>query len=462
MEQQEPTDNASTSFFDSWGDASHSSSIEEYHSTNSELDAEGTNNSLTKKKNRSILERKHPLTRLCKERCPRAFRIFFSILLPHFLILSIGILCGYLITVFESPNEISTNNDIAIIAHYIEIVSNNTIFTTRTNYETCAEKYDDLAVSQSEHIGIKSFFDNCTDYDAILVSKWYKETSLNPTLNTMTFNWFECLDKNYFIQAEYFYKNWKKSYNIIREKYMKQEGMMNKNAEKIKIINATTKKISLDTYDVKIQKQISTENIMIKEKYADLLATNEATGDSGCENNILGGSIFWFSVMTTIGYGNAVPKTNSGRGLVFSLGFVSIICFAAIIGHSSKIMLERIDDKLSRYKRLIFLTEGLPAVFLWLAMFWSWIGAYALCYLYVENRDDGAHNDFGEALWFSYISMTTIGFGDYFLNYYNNYYSRFFLWTLTMLIGFLILGNFALKLSLYVEKIKARLVVSLI
>ena len=147
---------------------------------------------------------------------------------------------------------------------------------------------------------------------------------------------------------------------------------------------------------------------------------------------------------------------------MFSLGFVSIICFAAIIGHSSEIMLERIDDKLSRYKKLKFLTEGLPAVFLWLAMFWSWIGAYALCYLYIENHDDEEHNSINDALWFSYISMTTIGFGDYYLNYYDNLYSRFFLWTLTMLMGFLLLGNFALKLSLYVEKIKKQLVLSLI
>lgn len=234
-------------------------------------------------------------------------------MLPHFLILSMGMLCGYFITVFESPNEVSTNNDIAIMAHYIEKISNNTIFTKRTNYDTCAEKYDDLTVSHSEHIGIKPFFDNCTDYDAIFVSKWYKENILNTTLNTMTFNWFKCLDKNYFLQAMYFYKNWKKSYNIIREKYMKQEGMMKKNHEKIKIINATTSKIWLDTYDVMIPKQISTEHIMIKEKYAALLAMNEATGDIGCENNMLGGAIFWFSVMTTIGYGNAVPKTNSGR-----------------------------------------------------------------------------------------------------------------------------------------------------
>ena len=147
---------------------------------------------------------------------------------------------------------------------------------------------------------------------------------------------------------------------------------------------------------------------------------------------------------------------------MFSLGFVSIICFAAIIGHSSEIMLERIDDKLSRYKKLKFLTEGLPAVFLWLAMFWSWIAVYAICYLYIEKYNEEEHDSINNAFWFSYISMTTIGFGDYYLNYYDNLYSRFFLWTLTMLMGFLLLGNFALKLSLHVEKIKKQLVLSLI
>ena len=87
MEQQEPTDNASTSFFGKFymsGDASHSSSIEEYHSTNSELDAEDTNNSLTKSSkpsNGSILQRKYPLTRVCKERCPRwVSRLFYTTL----------------------------------------------------------------------------------------------------------------------------------------------------------------------------------------------------------------------------------------------------------------------------------------------------------------------------------------------------------------------------------------------
>ena len=53
-----------------------------------------------------------------------------------------------------------------------------------------------------------------------------------------------------------------------------------------------------------------------------------------CEINTAGGAVFWFTIMTTLGFGNTAPITEGGRAMVYTLGFVCILVFTAIIGQA--------------------------------------------------------------------------------------------------------------------------------
>ena len=45
------------------------------------------------------------------------------------------------------------------------------------------------------------------------------------------------------------------------------------------------------------------------------LAVYNANGHDNCRVHTSGGAIFWFTIMTTIGYGNTAPTTTGGRCL---------------------------------------------------------------------------------------------------------------------------------------------------
>jgi hypothetical protein len=49
-----------------------------------------------------------------------------------------------------------------------------------------------------------------------------------------------------------------------------------------------------------------------------------ADGFSQCYPNSAAGAWFWFTVMTTIGYGNTAPTSEGGRAMIYTLGFFSI------------------------------------------------------------------------------------------------------------------------------------------
>merc|ERR1711957_1139995 len=60
---------------------------------------------------------------------------------------------------------------------------------------------------------------------------------------------------------------------------------------------------------------------------AALKELEEDDGHLNCRPSTLGGAIFWFTIMTTIGYGNTAPETQGGRALVFTFGLLSILLF---------------------------------------------------------------------------------------------------------------------------------------
>lgn len=96
---------------------------------------------------------------------------------------------------------------------------------------------------------------------------------------------------------------------------------------------------------------------------------------------------------------------------MLTCGFVTIIGFLALNSTASNILLAIIDDILIRL-RLRQLTKGLKAVIFWLCLLILWMLVLALIVKSWIQRRQGANMPLSDAYWFSYITTTTVGFGD--------------------------------------------------
>ena len=142
--------------------------------------------------------------------------------------------------------------------------------------------------------------------------------------------------------------------------------------------------------------------------------------------------------------------THGGRGLVFTAGFLSILIFTALIGMVGYIMISIVDDILCSIK-LKVLTKGWPSVIFWCFNLWLWTLALAgIRILYQQARYDdtvGSFTTFSDQFWWAFITITTVGFGDYYVPHETFLpYDMLYL-PLAILLGFVFLANFALKLS---------------
>ena len=179
---------------------------------------------------------------------------------------------------------------------------------------------------------------------------------------------------------------------------------------------------------------------------------DEATGFVGCTKNVPGGAWFWFTVMTTIGYGNTSPKTEGGQAMVFTLGFFSILFFAVVLAQSGTIITAIFDDWVERV-HLSCLTIPSIAMLFWGCLYYGWmliIAAYTQNWMIFRLEKEFR---FGTAYWFSYMSTTTVGLGDYYLDHSVLLPVDLVVFSLLFLFGFALLSNFLVKLRDFVVEI---------
>jgi Ion channel len=74
----------------------------------------------------------------------------------------------------------------------------------------------------------------------------------------------------------------------------------------------------------------------------------------------------------TVGYGNYVPYTSSGRAMVITLGFLSILAFAGILSVAGLIASAIFDDCLVRL-RFKALTHPAVAMVVWGSLYYTWM-----------------------------------------------------------------------------------------
>ncbi len=120
--------------------------------------------------------------------------------------------------------------------------------------------------------------------------------------------------------------------------------------------------------------------------------------------------------------------------------------FTACIGSASYVLLVIVDDLFKRLN-LRILVRGWISVLFWLTILMIWtiaIAVITVAYMRVRYGDDLAIRD---AIWFAYISIMTVGLGDYHIPHTKFSHDDMFWVPACMLIGFVLFANFLLKLS---------------
>ncbi len=375
------------------------------------------------------------------ERFPRTHGIVFRIFLPLCAIIGITWLLGGWLAQLEKGDEIASNNAIirsqhtltgfpveslffisdgptACFNHYLEQkssrdkLSNNTTVLAELNFPVVSPGINnsDVETTMNE---IKEYMKVCTDASSAALENFieYKRLELEAaTQGSLTFNWIRCWDTEIYgdvnppfadkaqlsaavNQSQFFYDSWKLNQTAYYEQYRRE-------------------------------KNITDESVFDKDAYDK--SVENATGESMCDVNRAASAWFWFVFMTTVGYGNVSPATSDGRLLVASIGWLTVIVWAILLYIAGKVLGIIIED-LFRRCNCRKLTGNLASVIVWGTVSFLWIifigEQYMLWYNRTEHPEQFRFSLFGikkledvddqmtlgEAYWFSYISLLTVG-----------------------------------------------------
>jgi hypothetical protein len=156
-------------------------------------------------------------------------------------------------------------------------------------------------------------------------------------------------------------------------------------------------------------------------------------------------SVCWLSVQK--GYGNQSPVTWQGRGLVSGLGWLSIALFGGISLLAGSVMATVSDDFFKKCK-LGFLTRPWAGVLLWAINFVLWLLIQSnIGYHWWKDRTLQVTFTREDSMWWSYISSTSVGLGDFFLAPESMFTVNVFSWSLVFLVGFVTLTTFLNKVT---------------
>lgn len=148
------------------------------------------------------------------------------------------------------------------------------------------------------------------------------------------------------------------------------------------------------------------------------------------------------------GYGNQAPVTDDGRLLIYIAGTFSLILFAAVLGSTGYIILAVFDDFVSRFWLSKCLKYPIVGVLLWGSIWLCWSLLIATdADLWWQARLPDFDADQSDTLWFAFISTSTIGLGDYFLQPEIIFASDALKFSVEFLVGFVFLSTFLNKIG---------------
>jgi hypothetical protein len=371
----------------------------------------------------------------CMKRYPRLIAFFCGVLIPLWTLLLITCLFGYIVATSESPYEINSNDavyaaqTIAIRSSFL--ITNFTAALPRLCLDIYVDQDDDddlLNVSQpiiqdtlagtgyttyttaaldiSRNSTIRTFFNQTFNSSQDLYDFLLRCGEQARTINTRlivsllqnmtsvsqqpTFNWIRCVNESTGLQGtDAFLRAPVDQYRFDAQEQLYQETWLNNQNELFR-------------------QNLANDQMSIIEAYVQSL--KDATGGSKCGLNGPAATWFFFTVMTSIGYGNMVPETLTGRAIIYTFGFISIVAFGGILANAGYVILTIVDDALSRCRALALLRRPLVAAIMWALMYYTWMLVIAATVTRWKRNRVGLSNtefDFADGYWFAYISTST-------------------------------------------------------
>ncbi|GKY98450.1 hypothetical protein MPSEU_000802400 [Mayamaea pseudoterrestris] len=177
-----------------------------------------------------------------------------------------------------------------------------------------------------------------------------------------------------------------------------------------------------------------------------LRSVDQATGRAGCYPNSVASVWFWFTVMTTIGYGNAVPITWQGRTMFFTIGFLNILLFGAVAASAGYVLSSLANDFASRQGIPIESKPWISCIF-WAVLLYLWMLVIAYVYQQWKYVRLGVDLSLSDAYWWSFVSLTTVGLGDLSLEPEALVASDLLTFPVMFLVGFSLFGSFIADLT---------------
>jgi len=384
------------------------------------------------------------------QKYPRTFYVTFGVIFPMMFLNAVCFVCGHFLAKIEMRGEVESND-----AYLRKIFSENALEATdnamarrafRNLTDMCFHMYEtsestsksssNISISHLNGTDMQMFLNDCIkeNLDDIVTHEDPIDLLLTDQNSTgdLTYNWMQCSPV----------ENDIKSASINLSLRSKSSAIVSFNESFTKIRD--------------VLMFVHSDDLKAKEFQEDLFENLKGvSGHDNCHVHNAAGAFFWFTIMTTIGYGNAVPQTESGRAMVFTLGFLSILLFGVINGQAGYVALS-ISDDFFRKHNLNFLTKGMRASIFWLLAYALWnlvIAGMVAGWAYYRSGVDVGFVELEHAYWFAYISTTTVGFGDFYFKHEVINGSDLMYVPMVLLMGFVFLANFLIKFVEWISEL---------
>jgi len=423
-----------------------------------------------------ISKRYRNLRTLWLENFPRTHGIVFRIVLPLLLIIITTLFLGKELAKLEKGEEIANNNALIRAQHTLTGFPTDSLFSITDGPTACFNQYLDQKLQRNKTNEnktilsgldipvvspvmdfsdpettmneINSYMQTCKDTANTALQHFidYKQLELEAaTQGSLTFSWIRCWNTTILgdvnpwhpdkaqlsaavNQSQFYYGSWKHNQTALYYEYL-------------------------------LEKNITDGEYFDKDAFDR--SVEDATGEMMCGINVAASAWFWFVFMTTVGYGNVSPATPGGRWLVASIGWLAVIGWAIVLYIAGRVLGIIIED-LFRRCNCRRLTGNFGSVMIWGMVSTGWIIFIGEYYMYWYNKTEhpdkfrfslfGINDEFldgsedvmtyADAYWFAYISLLTVGLGDFSIGTESFFLSDLFSWTMSFLTGFTLLSTF--------------------